>query len=772
MKRKHIVVTLVIALLAVGMASVQLMSGAEHAPDVTGLDSVPTKRQLRRSFFDKREIMVVYGTTDSLLAQRYKELLEPLSRQEVTSSWRSAKVTFKNASSVNEEDLHQQVVFMVGAIDEHAVLQRFLANTPFYVDKAKIKIGAKSIANDNALLSVGFYPSPLNPTLPFTFITGTDPTRIFNFFAERITNGGQGFYRQNLDYEVYHGPKRVVLGDFDAQWKIDATTFFDFSKGPKELLNTESYRFVAHNNATDVATARETLDRMQRMTATINDVVPGTVAASKITYHYYANMEEKGLMTGNTDQAHMDTLSNTVHIIANEVYKGNHTGKDYALLLHRKLGSSNMDILTKGLPIYFTETWQKKGYRYWAGQLIASDNFLTVSQLLDNDFLQWESALVRDCMAGLFTEFLLDTWGREKYLAAYADLDLTPKELELLELQWQDYLLTVANNHSPEKRPVKALPYVKGFNFAHEGYNIYNGYGSGKATESLRKQKGMGSNAVAIVPYSGINDIHTPTAFRFSDHAGGENDESVVHAASVARTMDMYTVLKPQIFVGGSWPGGIDMQTDADWELFFDHYYRWIKHYAFLAEIYDIDALCIGVEFTKATLLHPDAWRKMIQKTRGLYSGQITYAANWGEEFENIAFWDDLDFIGLNSYYPLSKKDNPTNAEMAAKFDTIKTKIKTVYDRFKKPIVFTEIGFRSIDAPWKNPHAEADESINQEMQQRCYEIIFQGIENEPWCQGILWWKYPSYLEYRGVDNNAFTPNNKLADETVRKWFSK
>jgi hypothetical protein len=131
-----------------------------------------------------------------------------------------------------------------------------------------------------------------------------------------------------------------------------------------------------------------------------------------------------------------------------------------------------------------------------------------------------------------------------------------------------------------------------------------------------------------------------------------------------------------------------------------------------------------------------------------------------------------LDYIGLDCYYPLSKNDNPTDEEMSESFNMIKKKIEKVYERFEKPIVFTEIGFRSVNEPWKNPHAEADESINEEMQARCYEIIFKGIENEPWCKGILWWKFPSFLEYRGEDNNAFTPNNKLAEETVRKWFTK
>ena len=269
-----------------------------------------------------------------------------------------------------------------------------------------------------------------------------------------------------------------------------------------------------------------------------------------------------------------------------------------------------------------------------------------------------------------------------------------------------------------------------------------------------------------------MRDRNKPASFRFSNSPNDENDESLVHSFYEAKKLGMFTMLKPQVWVSGSWPGEIEMLNDTDWKNFFDTYYRWIRHYAFLAEIYEVDALCLGVELTKATLGHGDTWRAMIRKTRGLYNGKLTYAANWGKEFETIDFWDELDFIGLNSYYPLSKKDDPTDKELKAKFETIKTKISKVYNTFKKPIVFTEIGFRSINAPWKNPHAEGDDSFNQEHQKRCYEVIFQGIENEPWCKGILWWKFPSYIEHRGTKNNAFTPNNKMAEQTVREWFSK
>ncbi|WP_339841286.1 hypothetical protein [uncultured Maribacter sp.] len=771
MKKKYLLLILIVALGIVGYAGVEYFPYTENESVFENLDSIPSRRELRRSFFEKREILVVYAAKDSVLSKKYQEILDDLSSEEPTRSRRSAKILYKRADEVTEENLNNHIVFLLGAIQDNHILKKFIAKTPFQINDRQIMIGSNKIDNKNSILSVSFYPNPLMPTMPFSFLTGTNAQQVFNFFAEKVKENGRAFYWQNLNYELYNDNERVVMGDFDEQWKTDASTFFDFSSGSKVLLNAEKYQFVNHKNALKPNEVRSLEEQIKRNTSKVfaflnNDDFP------KITYNFYSNTEEKGLMTGNTDQAHYDTLNNSIHIIANKIYKNNNIGKDNELLLRNMLGVSKKDILTQGLPIYFTDKWQMKGYKYWSARLTESENTLSVAELLDNTFLEMESSLIRDCLAGAFVDFLMQTWGKEIFLYHYKDGELTTQEMQKLEGGWQLYLKSLTKTYPKEEVVKKELPYLKGFNFAHEGYSIYNGYGSKKATESLLKQKSMGSNAMALVPYTGISNINTPTPLHFSNSAGGENDEAVVHALSTAHDIGMYTMLKPQIYVGGSWPGGIEMPTDEQWDMFHDHYYRWIRHYAFLAEIHGMDALCIGVEFTKATLSKPDTWRSMIKKTRGLFSGHLTYAANWGEEFENIEFWDDLDYIGLDCYYPLSKDDNPTDEEMTERFNMVKTKIEKVYKRFEKPIVFTEIGFRSVDKPWQNPHAEADESINEEMQARCYEIIFKSIENEPWCQGILWWKFPSYLEYRGQENNAFTPNNKLAEETVRKWFTK
>jgi len=238
--------------------------------------------------------------------------------------------------------------------------------------------------------------------------------------------------------------------------------------------------------------------------------------------------------------------------------------------------------------------------------------------------------------------------------------------------------------------------------------------------------------------------------------------------------MGMSVLLKPHIWVGrGSWPGDIFMQNETDWQQFFKHYHRWILHYALLAEIHQIDMLCIGVELVKTSKSRDADWREIIRKIRGLYGGKLTYAANWGDEFEQIRFWDELDFIGLNCYYPLSNAKDASDAELEEGFTKVVSKIEKVTDRYHKPLVFTEIGFRSKTAPWLEPHAgNWSEDYNGTDQKRCYEIVFKSIENQPWCRGILWWKYPSYLSAEEAKNAAFSPGNKPAEQVVKKWFAK
>ncbi|NAS32230.1 hypothetical protein GTQ40_14690 [Flavobacteriaceae bacterium R38] len=734
-------------------------------------DSIPTQRQLRRAFFEKRELLIVYEAKDQKLKQKYKSLLDQIS-QSTTFGRRNITIRYKAASAVNENDLKNNVLLLIGTPASNSMIKRLSVDLPISFSEDQITFNQNTYINNEKLLSILYYPNPENYKLPVSFLIGNDENTVFNFFSTKIKEGSRSLLGQNMDYEIYHHNNRVLMGNFDSQWKIDKTVYFDYTSGNDTIYKSEHFDFITHQNTISQTEISDLASKIEYTTKQITDFTGSRKDLPRFSYHIYKTAEDKGLMINNTNQANFSVQDNSIHTVINKKYKGNYIEKENALLLHHLLDSSKTIALEKGLPVYFTKKWQREGYLYWAARLFESGNSLSLKEVLDNELIQKESPLIGDCMSATVVTFLLKEWGRALFLKKYKAWKPSDVEIRKLEPKWKSYLSQLAIKIKKKTRIKPQLSNLKGFNFAHEGYSIYNGYLSRKATQALEKQKEMGGNAIAIVPYSYLSNNNTPDYFPISNWPGSENDQGIIHSALEAKHLGMTTMLKPQVFVGNSWPGEIEMKSEDDWNIFFDHYYRWIRHYAFLAEIHQIDMLCMGVEFSVATLTHEHKWKEMFRKIKGFYQGLVTYAANWGEEFESVGFWDELDFIGLNSYYPLSKKDNPTDEELKASFEVVKSKIEKVYKKFKKPIVFTEIGFRSMNMPWKNPYEDGDNSFNEEHQERCYRIIFEGLQDVSWCKGILWWKFPSFLEYRGIKNDAFTPNNKKAEATVKEWFLK
>ena len=235
-----------------------------------------------------------------------------------------------------------------------------------------------------------------------------------------------------------------------------------------------------------------------------------------------------------------------------------------------------------------------------------------------------------------------------------------------------------------------------------------------------------------------MGDPQSPTNFRFSQRAGSENDESVIHTISQAKEQGLFTLLKPHVWISNSWPGEVEMTTEQDWNLFFEHYYQWISHYALMAEMHEVDVLCIGVEFAAATLRQENHWRDLIGKLRNVYSGHLTYAANWGDEFEQVTFWDQLDLIGLNCYYPLSNNSKSNQNMLERGFASVLDKVDIVKTRYNKPLLITEIGFRSVEAPWMSPHEEAgNKNFNEDDQAKAYSAVFQVLANTTVVDGVF-----------------------------------
>jgi exo-beta-1,3-glucanase (GH17 family) len=164
----------------------------------------------------------------------------------------------------------------------------------------------------------------------------------------------------------------------------------------------------------------------------------------------------------------------------------------------------------------------------------------------------------------------------------------------------------------------------------------------------------------------------------------------------------------------------------------------------------------------------------MVTRIRKIYNGKIVYGPNWSNEFSKLTFWKYFDYIGLSEYFPISDKNNPTDEELFQGAESVMKEIHSVQKKYNKPIIFTEVGFRSTGEPWKTAlENKTKNETNLQNQARCYNALLKAAYHKKWLAGMYWWKWPSYLSFGGSPaNEHYTPNNKPAEEVVKKWYSK
>jgi len=294
--------------------------------------------------------------------------------------------------------------------------------------------------------------------------------------------------------------------------------------------------------------------------------------------------------------------------------------------------------------------------------------------------------------------------------------------------------------------------FQKGVNFTAEGPV---GYTPEVAVTILDRLKGNGVNAIALVPYGFCS--RTDPAIRFG--GGWEKPEFIEAITVLAHQRGIKVMLKPQLWGRGTFPGDIHFASAEDRAIWFENYHRFLEFYANLAARMHADIFCVGVEFVQMSRYEAE-WRKLIARARQLYKGPLVYGATQGPEFEGIRFWDALDYIGLNNYYPL-----PDDLST----DAVVKKVELVQQKFKKPVIFPEAGFPSLKDPHREPWSEAPRALSVDDQARCYEAVLRAFYKKPWFQGVYWWKVGTN-GMGGPQDGSHTPWGKPAMDVVSRWY--
>lgn len=435
----------------------------------------------------------------------------------------------------------------------------------------------------------------------------------------------------------------------------------------------------------------------------------------------------QGRSTGEIGEAVLDARGD-LHIVYNpdDLFAFRY-GLARALLTRAGLAEKISPGIARGASLWLSRDWYGKPYPEWlpafaaarvlpeAGQLLAKTDPADASELLWNP----AAAAVVDRLPGAT---LAEKLAQAPEAGRVGDI-----------LKGLDRPAGAA----PRSRPEGKRVFLAGVSLAMLN-RLEAGYHAPGLSRQLGILQGLGANAVSLMPFASQPGPNRPELRYLNDRPGSETDIGLIHATRLSRARGLHVLYKPHLWVRGSWPGEVEMKSEGDWALWWRSYRRYVLHHAFLARWAGADRFAVGVELSK-TIGREAQWRDLIAATRRLFPGEVTYAANWYGDLEHVRFWDALDFVGVDAYFPLASSPQAGRAELERGARQVVDRLSAVSRRAGKPVVLTEVGFAARRAAWVSPHEEGGE-YSEEDQALAYQALFKALGRPRWLAGAFVWK--------------------------------
>lgn len=309
------------------------------------------------------------------------------------------------------------------------------------------------------------------------------------------------------------------------------------------------------------------------------------------------------------------------------------------------------------------------------------------------------------------------------------------------------------------------------------------------ADAELLRLSDMGVTHLFVVPFGWQRAPDDPavTLRTQNDRWYSEDDDGIRDLDRRADSLGMAVVIKPHVWIRGSLPSDVGFPSDGDWADWEHSYRSFAMHYAALSADIGAPLFVVGTELAGPALERPEFWRSLISDVRSVYAGRLTYAANWWKEYEHVAFWDALDYVGVQAYFPLVPH-GPGNFDPAATPDARElnegwtghlSALEKTAARIDRPVLFTEIGYRSVGyaaaEPWRWPERGEQADSRPDLQADLYGAFFEQLWHRDWFAGVVIWKWrPGTADdaRRNRDALDFTVRDKPAEKVIAKWFSR
>ncbi|MCK4413291.1 MAG: hypothetical protein KAY32_07095 [Candidatus Eisenbacteria sp.] len=326
-------------------------------------------------------------------------------------------------------------------------------------------------------------------------------------------------------------------------------------------------------------------------------------------------------------------------------------------------------------------------------------------------------------------------------------------------------LLAGRSSAVPVELPARAVPFHHGIAYVSWWHDFYESSGS---DSSLALLAATNADWVSIL-VTGYQDTETSTSI-YQDPQRTPSDAGVLQAIDRAHALGMHVFLKPHVDCqNGAWRGVIEFTNESDWAAWFASYRAFLNHYAELAAAAGVEELCVGCEFCR-TVHRSAEWLAVIADVRARFSGPITYAANW-DNYTAVTFWDSLDYAGIDGYFELTDLLDPTPAQLLAAWAPWEADVADFAQTSGHSIVFTEIGYRSVDGanihPWE---WTTSGTVDLQEQVDCYEAALQTFCDRDYFRGFFWWDWEPDPDHGGPTDNGYSPHGKPAADVLADWY--
>ncbi len=283
-----------------------------------------------------------------------------------------------------------------------------------------------------------------------------------------------------------------------------------------------------------------------------------------------------------------------------------------------------------------------------------------------------------------------------------------------------------------------------------------------RAVESLHRLKSTGTEWVLLCVFwfqDNLTSIGIGPAYDYYS----VNTTDTISYIDTIHDNGLKVVLKPFLDIKTG-----DFRTDivpsAEW---FEEYSTFVNFWAEIAEQKAVEMFVVGCEL-RDTESYTEEWISVINGVKALYSGPLVYSALFNS-YQDIEFWGELDYIGVNAYYTLSHSLVPTLNGLKRGWEKYLPELEEFSKTKNKDILFTEIGFRSVDGcnikPW---NWQKKGILDENEQALCYEATFEVFNNISWMKGFYWWNWEAV--YTEEDKKNYTPQEKLAEEVLKSWY--